>query len=139
MTRVANILSAATEARERLPTLAPIWLPHWPAWMWTISLMSGAGAGLAGNGGWLPRAPESHLGHVTRLPLAPAPTRRGPPPRCHSLAASEDSQQPPHCRCREMWLWYPICHDKSTEWWRVEMTLQMTWRYAVTKLTATSS
>ena len=22
-----------------VPTLAPIWLPHWPAWMWTISLM----------------------------------------------------------------------------------------------------
>lgn len=21
-------------------TLAPIWLPHWPAWMWTISLMT---------------------------------------------------------------------------------------------------
>jgi hypothetical protein len=20
-------------------TLAPIWLPHWPAWMWTISLI----------------------------------------------------------------------------------------------------
>ena len=20
-------------------TFAPIWLPHWPAWMWTISLM----------------------------------------------------------------------------------------------------
>ena len=23
-------------------TLAPIWLPHWPAWMWTISLMVAA-------------------------------------------------------------------------------------------------
>ena len=77
-----------------MPTLAPIWLPHWPAWMWTISLMSGLGVGRGGNGGWLARAAESHLGHVTPLPVAPAPARRGPQSQCHSLAASEDS----HCQ-----------------------------------------
>ena len=40
--------------------LAPIWLPHWPAWMWTISLMF-AGCCLSGgslktdccHAGWL--------------------------------------------------------------------------------------
>lgn len=25
--------------QENRLTLAPIWFPHWPAWMWTISLM----------------------------------------------------------------------------------------------------
>ena len=29
-------------------TLAPIWLPHWPAWMWTISLMVSASTCLRG-------------------------------------------------------------------------------------------
>ena len=72
MTTVANILAATTEAG--MPTLAPIWLPHWPAWMWTISLMSGLGVGRGGNGGWLARAAESHLGHVTRYQwLRPRP------------------------------------------------------------------
>lgn len=40
-------------------TLAPIWLPHWPAWMCTISLMLGAGGGrlrsARGLPGWLRR------------------------------------------------------------------------------------
>lgn len=30
-------------AGRRGLTLAPIWLPHWPAWMCTISLMSAGG------------------------------------------------------------------------------------------------
>lgn len=33
------------------PTLVPIWFPHWPAWMCTISLMAGASA----LGRWLCR------------------------------------------------------------------------------------
>lgn len=45
-------------ARPVGPTLAPIWLPHWPAWMWTISLMLRGSAArlragrLAGGGRW---------------------------------------------------------------------------------------
>lgn len=34
------------DAARPLFTLAPIWLPHWPAWMWTISLMVAAWVGL---------------------------------------------------------------------------------------------
>lgn len=34
-----NQLGHTTTISCPMLTLAPIWLPHWPAWMWTISLM----------------------------------------------------------------------------------------------------
>ena len=115
MTTVANILAATTEAG--MPTLAPIWLPHWPAWMWTISLMSGLGVGRGGNGGWLARAAESHLGHVTRLPVAPAPARRGPQSQCHSLAASEDSHCQHTAAAEKCGYSNVMTHLQSGGWW----------------------
>lgn len=38
---VAHTLGSAVPSRpvQGTPTLAPIWLPHWPAWMCTISRM----------------------------------------------------------------------------------------------------
>ena len=33
-----NLLTSKIIRKKKL-TLAPIWLPHWPAWMWTISLI----------------------------------------------------------------------------------------------------
>lgn len=41
------------QCQSPTPTLAPIWLPHWPAWMCTISLMllRGGRCGLAGRQG----------------------------------------------------------------------------------------
>lgn len=39
----ANCLPAGAK-RAPGPTLVPIWFPHWPAWMCTISLMAGASA-----------------------------------------------------------------------------------------------
>ena len=49
-------------------TLAPIWFPHWPAWMWTISLMVMCclGGSLAANADPGPPDSEHSLGHVTR-------------------------------------------------------------------------
>lgn len=54
--------SPAGAKRAPGPTLVPIWFPHWPAWMCTISLMAGASAlgrclsRLRRDCGW-PRAP----------------------------------------------------------------------------------
>lgn len=92
-----------------LPTLVPIWFPHWPAWMCTISLMAGAGSAL---GDWLfrqrrrlgPRGalwgtrtsarPPPYPGRPDQLwraaplrprpaVLPPAPTSRSPHPLPH--------------------------------------------------------
>jgi len=36
---VSIISNTHTTNYINMITLAPIWLPHWPAWMWTISRM----------------------------------------------------------------------------------------------------
>lgn len=53
-------------------TLAPIWLPHWPAWMWTISLMAAVESG--GGARAHPDGAEA-LGKADRKKLK---RRRGP-------------------------------------------------------------
>ena len=68
-------------------TFAPIWLPHWPAWMWTISLMVE----------WLPRARVESLpagGGVSRalpnLPPASFPEQPTATP-CHLYSPGKGS------------------------------------------------
>lgn len=76
----------------RVLTLAPIWLPHWPAWMCTISLMLGAcggrlrdtrgraGAGCGGSAA--PAARSYRLGPARSAGLAsPRAANRGTPPQ----------------------------------------------------------
>ena len=60
--------------------LAPIWLPHWPPWMCTISRMAAGG-----GGGWLflSRSPSAPLARSD----APNPPPPHPlPPRAHAIS-----------------------------------------------------
>lgn len=63
-----------------LPTLVPIWFPHWPAWMCTISLMAGADSALrdlalltAGTTAGQHQAPGTR---PSSRPLPPTPGRQ---------------------------------------------------------------
>lgn len=53
-------------------TLAPIWLPHWPAWMWTISLMAAAESGVGDSG------PPGRRGGARKTGQKKVKRRRGP-------------------------------------------------------------
>lgn len=81
----------------RVLTLAPIWLPHWPAWMCTISLMLGAcggrlrdtrgraGAGCGGSAA--PAARSYRLAPARSARLAsPRAANRGTPPQTAARA-----------------------------------------------------
>lgn len=87
-------------------TLAPIWLPHWPAWMCTISLMLGAMAGgcetradrlqLAAEA--LPPPPPALIGGAPPASPGPASSRaanpRAPPKTAAPAAASIRAAHP---------------------------------------------
>ena len=82
-----NILHKIFEQIVNRLTFAPIWLPHWPAWMWTISLMVE----------WLPRARVESLpagGGVSRalpnLPPASFPEQPTATP-CHLYSPGKGS------------------------------------------------
>lgn len=47
------------------PTLAPIWFPHWPAWMWTISLMVRCGCGQSWVRSSVRDPANQHLTHLS--------------------------------------------------------------------------
>lgn len=78
-------MSARCRGAARSLTLAPIWLPHWPAWMCTISLMLGAcggqlldargPAGSGCGGSVAPAARSYRLGHARHA--RPGVTARG--------------------------------------------------------------
>lgn len=86
-------------AGRRGLTLAPIWLPHWPAWMCTISLMSAGGGRLReadGPGGCgAPAARRSYRLCPARRALRRHRAANGgaaaaaarPPPHLHRVSA----------------------------------------------------
>lgn len=47
------------------PTFAPIWFPHWPAWMWTISLMVRSGCGQSWVRSSVRYPANQHLDHFS--------------------------------------------------------------------------